>query len=269
MFDIPSGEGPKEVKIHPTATVEKGAEFGAGVEIGPGSMIGPNVKLHDHVKVGAYTIIENDVTIGDQTIVYPYCSIGAVPQDLKYRGEASSVIIGKENSIREYANISLGTADGGLVTKIGNSNLVMVYAHVGHDSQVGDQCILANRVSLAGHVVVDSGAILGGHAAVHQFTHIGTMSITAGGAMVVQDLAPYCMAQGDRATVNGLNVIGLRRAGFDTDTIKDIKSMYKLVFKSGMTLEDAVNEIKSSIPDSKYKTTWLDFLSSTNRGLCR
>jgi UDP-N-acetylglucosamine acyltransferase len=271
MFDIPDGSGSTEVIIHPTATVEKGAELGAGVEVGAYSFIGKHVKLHDHVKVLRNVIVENDTTVGSQTVIYPFATIGAYPQDLKYTGERSILEIGKENSIRQYVNISLGTEAGDAkgLTKLGDSNLLMVYVHIGHDCIVGNNNVLANRCSLAGHVEVGSNAILGGHSAIHQFCKVGNMAIAAGGAKVVQDIAPYCLVQGDRASTQGLNIVGMKRSGMTRDDMKSLKEMYKMIFKKGLPLDDAIETIKTEITDSIHKDEWIKFIQSSERGLCR
>lgn len=269
MFDIPDGTGSKEVTIHPTAIVEKGAQIGVGVTVGPFCHIGPKVKLQDFVRIENNVIVENRTSIGEKTIVYPFSTIGAFPQDLKFAGEDTKLEIGKENSIRQYVNISLGTDHGGGITKVGDSNLLMVYVHIGHDCKVGDNNVFANRVSLAGHVEVGSQAILGGHSAIHQFCKVGNLAISAGGAKVVQDLAPFCMAQGDRARTQGLNLVGLKRSGLTPDDIKSIKEMYKLVFKKGLPLEDALAQIEADFPETQYRKEWLDFIRSSERGLCR
>lgn len=269
MFDIPPPGEYGDVKIHPTAIVEKGAQFGLGVEIGPYAVIGSMVKLGDGVKVGSHCVIENKTTIEERTVVYPFCSIGSPPQDLKFEGEDTAVHIGPENSLRQYVNVSVGTNGGSGVTKVGARNLFMVYSHIGHDSIVGNDCVLANGVSLAGHVTVGNGAILGGHAAVHQFCNVGTLALAAGGAMITQDVPPYCLVHGDRARVNGLNIIGLKRNDVDQAGIQAIKTMFKLLFKENLTLEDCIQKIREEIPESAYRSTFVDFLLASERGVCR
>ena len=269
MFDIPEKTNDTEVTIHPTAIVEKGAQLGKGVKIGPYAFVGSQVRLGDFVKVDMGAIIENDTSIDECTVVYPYATVGCTPQDLKYAGEPTNLIIGKRNSIRQYCNISVGTAGGGNTTKIGDDNLFMIRTHVGHDCTVGNHCILANGVTIAGHVTVLDHAILGGHSAVHQFTSIGALSMAAGGAIITQDVPPFCMVHGNRASVNGLNVVGLKRSGIKADDFQSIKKMYKIVFRTNMTLEDALANIDKDIPDSHYKTAWLSFIKESKRGICR
>jgi len=238
-------------QIHPTAIVHKGAEFGVGVRIGPYAVIGPKVKLGDGVDVGPHCVIDRRTNIGPRTSVSAFASIGSLPQDLKYRGEDTELVIGSDNMFREYANISIGTEGGGGITRIGDKNLFMVYTHVAHDSRIGNQCIFANSVAIAGHVHIDDFAVLGGLSAVHQFCRIGTMAMIAGGAMVVQDVPPFCMVHGDRATPNGLNVVGLRRAGVTGEQLTAIKSMYRLLYSENLTVEDAIARMKEDLPTSK------------------
>ena len=257
------------VSIHPTALIHKGAEFGVGVNIGPYAVIGPNVKLHDEVEIGPHCVVDRKVTIGARTKVSSFASIGALPQDLKYRGEDTELVIGVDNLFREYSNISIGTEGGGGRTTIGDRNLFMVYTHVAHDSVIGNSCIFANSVAIAGHVHVDDFSVLGGLSAVHQFCRIGSMAMIAGGAMVVQDVPPYCMVQGDRATPNGLNVVGLRRAGCKPEELTAIKSMYRMLYNENLTVEDAIIRMEADLPASHWRAKFVEFLQKSERGVCR
>lgn len=258
-----------ETKVHSTAVVEKGAQLGAGVEIGPFAVVGPRVEIGDGTKIGAHTVIEGRTTIGARNLISAFASVGSRPQDLKFKGEDTALLIGDENMFREYCNVSLGTEGGGGLTKVGNGNLFMVFTHIAHDCQIGNRVIAANSVALAGHVVVDDGAVLGGLSAIHQFCHIGKLAMVAGGAMVAQDVVPYGMVHGDRAKINGLNVVGLRRLGVKTEEMKSIKEMYHLVFDANLTLVDAIAKISQDIPDSPYRHEWLTFLQKGERGICR
>lgn len=271
LWDVPSAAttADKETRIHPTAIVDKGAKLGCGVEIGPYCHIGPKAVIGDQVRLVSHVIVENQTTIGARTIAHPFATLGAIPQDLKYSGEAAELIIGAENSIRQYVNMSIGTEGGGGKTVVGRRNIFMVNVHIGHDSVVGDNCIFANGVSLGGHVFVGDHAVLGGHAAVHQFCRVGTRSMTAGGAMVVQDVPPFCMVHGDRATINGLNVVGLRRAGFTGDDVKDIKNMYRLLYSESLTVDDAIARIEAEVADTGWRRLFVDFLRQSARGVCR
>ncbi len=257
------------VVIHPSATVAKGAELAQGVEIGPHAIIGSKVILSEGVHVGAGAIVEGRTRIGAETHIFPYATVGSIPQDLKYAGEDAELIIGSNNRIREYANISIGTEGGGGKTIIGDNNLFMVYTHIAHDVVVGNDCIFANSVQIAGHVVIGNGAVFGGLAGAHQFCRFGDLCMVGAASVVVQDVPPYCMVQGDRASINGLNVVGLRRAKVSATDLSAIKSMYRLVFSSQMTLEDARSAIASDVAESPYRQAFLDFLSKSERGVCR
>lgn len=258
-----------EVVIHPTALVEKGAEIGVGCQIGPYSIVGPHVQVGDHVQIDSHAIIKGRTKIGAKSRIWPFASIGTEPQDLKYKGEDSELVCGERNMFREYVNISLGTEGGGGTTSIGNNNLLMVNAHVAHDCIIGNNCIFANGVSLAGHVIVGDGAVIGGHAAVHQFVKIGTLAMLAGGAILVQDALPFCTFHGNHASPVGINLLGLKRAGKSKDLIRNIKSMYKILFQGSLSLEEATRVINADIPDSSEKRQLLEFLLNGERGLCR
>ena len=269
LFDIPSPQIGAPVEIHPTAIVAPGAQLGTGVVIGPYSIIGPKVQLGDQVRVGSHVTIENRTTIGARSVIYQFATIGVVPQDLKFRGEDAQLIIGEENSIRQYVNISIGSESGGGLTKIGRHNLLMVYSHVAHDCVIGDNVVVVNGVALAGHVTIQDRAFIGGLSAIHQFCRVGTRAMIGGGSMVVQDVPPYCMVQGDRAAPVGLNVVGLRRAAFSAELIKDLKSMYRLLYSEGLTIEDAIARIELETGDTTERRNFVDFLKTSERGVCR
>ncbi|WP_141733715.1 acyl-ACP--UDP-N-acetylglucosamine O-acyltransferase [Oligoflexus tunisiensis] len=262
-------EAPQGTYIHPTALVYKGAELEEGVHVGPRAVIGPKVKLARDVQVGAGAVVEGKTTIGEGTIVYPMATIGSDPQDLKYRGEDTELIIGKNNRLREYVNISIGTVNGGGRTTLNDNNLIMAYTHIGHDCHIGSNCILANGVQLAGHVEVEDFAVFGGMAGGHQFCRFGERAMIAAGAIVVQDVPPYCMVQGDRARISGLNVVGLRRSDLPKQRISDIKNMFKILFNENLTIEDAVSRMELEVPDSEQRRKFIDFLKRSERGVCR
>lgn len=258
-----------ELWIDPSALIYQGAELAAGVVIGPRAIIGPKVKLHKNVKVGAGAIVSGKTEIGEGTEIYPFATVGSDPQDLKYKGEDTELKIGKGNKIREYVNISTGTVNGGGLTQIGDENLIMVYSHIAHDCIIGDRCILANGVHLAGHVQVQNSVVFGGMSGGHQFTRFGERAMVAAGAIVVQDVPPFCLVQGDRARISGLNVVGLRRADLPKDRISDIKNMFRIVFNENLTLEDAISRIEADIPESLPRASFLAFLQKSERGICR
>jgi UDP-N-acetylglucosamine acyltransferase len=258
-----------EAGIHPGAIVSSNAKIGKGVSIGPNAMIGPHVTLADGVIVGAGAIVDGKTSVGERTKIFPYATVGSLPQDLKYRGEDSELVIGTDNLIREYVNISLGTEGGGGLTRIGNHNLFMVYTHIAHDCIVGDHCIFANSVQIAGHVEVGDGVVFGGMSGAHQFSRFGSMAMIAAASVVVQDVPPFCMVQGDRAGINGLNLVGLRRKGISSEEMSQVKQMYRLVYQDNLTLSDAMAKIEEGIPDSIYRKLFLEFLSKSQRGICR
>lgn len=269
LNDLPPEDGSREVRIHPTAIVEQGAQLGVGVEIGPYCVIGPKVVIGDRVRIESHVTVSGRTTIGRRCAVYPFATLGVIPQDLKFHGEDTELVIGAENSIRNYANISIGTAGGGGKTVIGRRNLLMVYVHVAHDCVIGDNVVLVNGVSLGGHVTVDSRAFIGGHSAVHQFCRVGSYSMTGGGSMVVQDVPPFVMVQGDRATVSGLNVVGLRRSGFNAEQVREMKTMFRLLYNEGLTKDDAMKRIAEEAKDGEHRRMFLAFLAASTRGIVR
>ena len=255
--------------IHPTAAIDRHAELDSSVEVGPYAVIGPKVKIGPRTRVGAHSVIEGDTTIGAENVLFQFSAIGAIPQDLKYAGEPTKLVIGDANQIREFATVHIGTAAGGGVTRIGNRCLLMANSHIAHDVQLGDGCILANSSALAGHVVVEDHVIFGGLAAVHQFTRIGRLAFVSGGAMVTQDVPPYVTVQGDRAEVIGLNTVGLTRAHFDEHAMARVKGAYKIVFRSKMGLREAVAHVKAEFGGHPEIDHFVAFLEGTQRGIAR
>lgn len=256
--------------IHPTAVIDPGAKLDPTVSVGPYAVIGEHVTIGAGTSVGPHAVIEGRTEIGRENQIFQFASIGAIPQDLKYHGEESTLKIGDRNKIREFVTIHLGTEDGGGITTVGNDNLFMAYSHVAHDCLVKNHVILANAATLAGHVEVDDFAILGGLSAVHQFTRIGCHVMASGGSMIAQDVAPYSIVQGDRAKTVGLNLTGLKRRGYSAEALANIKQMYKLVFRSNLKLEDAVKQIAEDFDTDKSEVaTYLEFLKKSERGLAR
>ena len=256
--------------IHSTAIIAPGAELDSTVTVGPYAVIGEHVKIGAGTSIGPHTVIEGRTEIGCDNQIFQFASIGAIPQDLKFAGEVSYLKIGDRNRIREFVTIHLGTKDGCGITTIGDDNLFMAYSHVAHDCIVKNHVILANAATLAGHVEIDDFAILGGLSAVHQFARIGCHVMASGGSMIGQDIVPYAIVQGDRAKVVGLNLIGLKRRGFSSEALSNIKKMYKLVFRSNLKLEEAIAQLEEQF--DKYSpevATYLDFLNKSERGLAR
>ena len=255
--------------IHPTAVVAPGAQIDPSCEIGPYAVIGAEVKLGPENVVGAHAVLDGDTTFGRGNRVFPHACIGQIPQDLKWRGERTRIEIGDRNQFREFTTVHLGTEGGGGVTRIGSSTLLMANAHVAHDVQLGSHCVVANSVALAGHVVVEDHVILGGLSAVHQFTRIGKFAFASGGAMIVMDVAPYCMVQGDRAQVVGLNTVGLQRAGFSEAQLARVKEAHRVVFRSGTPLKEALAQLEAEAGQEPEIAHLVAFLRQSERGITR
>ena len=258
-----------ETVIHPSAVIAPGAELDHGVQVGPYAVIGPQVRIGRDSSIGSHSVIEGCTTIGCENTIFQFASVGAIPQDKKYQGEDSSLTIGDRNTIREFATLNIGTAGGGMVTRIGNDNLFMVYSHVGHDCQIGNNVILANCATLAGHVILEDYVGVGGLAAIHQFTRIGESAYLGGGAMVSLDVPPYCMAQGDRARLFGLNLIGLKRRGFSEAQLSALKKAYRTFFAEGLTLKEATDRTRQEQAASPEAVHLAEFIASSQRGICR
>lgn len=258
-----------ETRVHPTAVIAEGAELDGDVEIGPYVIVGEHVRIGRGTRVGPHAVIDGRTTLGERNRIFPFASLGAVPQDLKYRGEPTELRIGNDNIVREFTTLHIGTEGGGGVTSVGDGNLFMNFSHVAHDCRVGNRAILANGATLAGHVLVEDFVIVGGLAAVHQFVRLGESAMLGGGAMVVQDVPPYCVVQGDRAGLVGLNVEGLRRRGFSQDEIRALRAAYRALFRSGNPLREAIRGLRADPSPPASVVRLLDFLESSKRGICR
>lgn len=254
--------------IHNTAIVSDKARIASDVEIGPFTVIGPKVKIGLGVTIANGCLIDGDTTIGDGSKIYTGAIIGSPPQDLKYKGEDTKLIIGENNIIREYTTINLGTIEKG-VTTVGNNNLIMAYSHIAHDCVVGDNCVLANCATLAGHVTIEDKVVIGGLVAIHQFTRVGKFSILGGCSKVVQDIPPFSTCDGHPARVYGLNLLGLRRAQISARVISDLKSAFKYLFFSGLCKANAIEKIQGFISQSPEVLYLIDFLQSSSRGIAR
>ena len=248
--------------IHPTAVVDDGAELGADVEIGPYSIVGAQVSLGDGVKLHSHVVVGGRTTIGAQSEIYPFASIGLAPQDLKYSGEDSELVIGARTQIREHVTMNPGTAGGGLLTKVGDDCLFMVAAHVAHDCIVGNHVILANNATIAGHVTVGDYAIIGGLSAVHQFVRIGAHAMIGGMSGIEQDLIPYGQAQGDRARLRGLNLVGLQRRDFSRDEVRNLRTAYRLLFAPEGTMQERVDAVVEIYAEDVGVMEVVDFVRS-------
>jgi UDP-N-acetylglucosamine acyltransferase len=260
-------------KIHPSAIVDPEAQLDDTVEVGPYAVIGPKVKIGARTKVGPHVVIEGDTTIGCDNVFFQFSSIGAVPQDLKYAGEPTRLEIGDRNTVREFCTFNLGTVQDEGVTRIGSDNWIMAYVHIAHDCVLGDHLILANNATLAGHVHLGDWVYLGGFTGIHQYCHVGSHAMTAFYAAVSQDVPPYVTAAGNRAVPAGINAEGLKRRGFTPDQISAIKRAYKIVYRSGLSLDDAkaaLAQEESAAPDSAQHIRMLrEFLEANTRGIIR
>ena len=255
------------MKIHPTAIVHPDAVLGEGVEIGPWAIVAGTVKIGARTKVGPRVTIEGHTTIGEDNEIFTGAVVGSLTQDKKADGGVSFLKIGDRNTIREYATLNPGTLDG-TQTVVGNDNLLMAYAHVAHDCIIHNGATLANNATLAGHVIVEDKAILGGLSAVHQFVRVGTLSITGGCSKVVQDIPPFMMVDGHPAHAFGINAVGLERAGFSAEEKSAIKKAFKIIFKSGHILKNVIKQIRQDIPLGPSIQTILSFLEKSERGIC-
>ena len=256
-------------KIHPTAVVDSHAELASDVEIGPYVVIGAQVKIADGTKIQSHAVIDGLTTIGRGNVIFPFATVGTIPQDLKYQGEPSELIIGDNNTIREFASLNPGTVGGGMITRVGSQNLLMMYCHIAHDCIVGNRNVIANGATLGGHVVIEDNVIVGGLVGIHQFVRIGTGAILGAGSMVSKDVPPFCNATGDRAKLHGLNVEGLKRRGFDKAKIDAIHKAYRIVFRSKLKIPEALAKIRNELPALPELEQFNSFIAASERGVCR
>ncbi|MGM9792108.1 MAG: acyl-ACP--UDP-N-acetylglucosamine O-acyltransferase [Candidatus Cryptobacteroides sp.] len=257
-------------KIHPLATVHPGAKLGDNIEVGPYAYIDDNVEIGDGCHIYPHATILPYTRMGKDCNVFPGAVIGAVPQDLKFDGEITYVEIGDRVNIRECATINRGTkASGKGVTKVGNDTLIMSYVHVAHDCRVGNHCILVSYVGIAGETDVDDWAILGGSTVVHQFSHIGTHAMVGGGSKVNKDIPPYSLCGRDPICYAGVNIVGLRRRGFESDTIRMIKDIYDTIYYQGNNVSDGVSKVEAGFPDCPEKEEIVNFIRNSKRGIVR
>jgi UDP-N-acetylglucosamine acyltransferase len=258
-----------ETVIHPMAVVEDGAKIGAGVKIGPFCTVGPEVELGDGCQLISHVALAGRTTVGPRTRIFPFASIGHIPQDLKYRGEPSTLTIGADCMIREGVTMNPGTEGGGLKTVIGDRCAFLANSHVGHDTRVGNDCILSNNVMLAGHVTVGDYVIFGGGSAVIQYARVGSHAFVGGMSGLENDLIPYGMATGNRAHLAGLNIIGLRRRGFTREQIHDIRRAYRLLFADEGTLSERVEDVAEEFSTHPFVHEILDFIrEGKDRSIC-
>jgi len=255
--------------IHPTAVIEEGARLGQDVKIGPYCVIGADVSMGDGCELLSHVVVSGHTSMGSGNRIFPFSSIGQIPQDLKYHGEASEVIIGDNNQIRENVTINAGTEGGGMVTRIGNNNILMAYAHIAHDCMLGNRIVLANCATLAGHVEVDDDAIIGGLSAIQQFVRVGRLSMIGGMSGVTKDVTPFTLlAGGYRAGLSGLNIIGLKRHGFSLKQVGGLKEVYRLLLQDSGKREERLLEAEALLSeDDEFGRHMIEFIRSAKRGL--
>ena len=259
------------IDIHKSSIMSKETKLGSNVKIGPYCMLGPNVQVGNNVKIYSHVNLDGYTIIGSDTQIFPFASIGTVPQDLKYKGEKSKLLIGSNNIIREYVTMNPGTKGGGLITKIGNNCLFMIGSHVAHDCFIGNNVIMANNATLAGHVCIDDFAILGGLSAVHQFVRIGKHAMVGGMSGVENDVIPYGSVMGDRAFLSGLNIIGLKRRGFSRNEIQDLRTVFRLIFSIEGTISERLKDAGKMYKKNKVVMEIVNFikLKNSSRAICK
>ena len=256
--------------IHPTAFVDDGARIGADVTIGPYSIVGAGVALAEGVTVMSHVVVDGRTSIGANSKIYPFASIGLAPQDLKYKGEPSRLEIGCNNIIREHVTMHAGTEGGGMVTRVGNNCLFMVACHVAHDCRIGDHVVMVNNATLGGHVMVGDWAILGGLAAVHQYVRIGRHAMVGGLSGVENDVIPYGSVTGNRARLQGLNIIGLKRRGISRDDIHTLRNAYRLLFAQEGTMAERLEDVAELFHDNRAVMEIIDFIrTESQRSICQ
>jgi UDP-N-acetylglucosamine acyltransferase len=257
------------VKIHPTAIVDSKAELDSSVVVGAYTTIGAGIRIDADTKIGPHVVLEGPTTIGKNNDILQFSSLGAKPQDKKYAGEPTTLEIGDNNTIREFCTFNRGTVQDKGTTKIGNNNWIMAYVHIAHDCVIGNNTIMANNSSLAGHVNIDDYAILGGFTLVHQFCNIGAHIITAVGSVVFKDIPPYVTAAGYDAKPHGINAEGLKRRGYSPETILQIKRAYKVLYRNSLSLEEAKLELANMQKNCAEIALFTEFLSTSTRGIIR
>jgi UDP-N-acetylglucosamine acyltransferase len=251
--------------IHPTAIVAPGARIGQGVEIGPWSTVGPDVEIADGVKLISHVVVDGHTRIGAGSTLYPFCTLGLAPQDLKYKGDPTRVEVGERTLIREHVTVHRGTTEGGGVTRVGSDCMIMAVVHIAHDCQIGNGVIIANNVVMGGHVHIDDNAVIGGSSALHQFVHIGRAAMVGGVTGIGGDLVPFGMAIGNRGWLAGLNVIGLRRRGYNREQIMTVRRAFKEMFWSPGVFAERVEAVRARLGHDPLIAEILAFMASPGR----
>ena len=255
--------------IHSTAIINPKAEIDSNVEIGPYSIIGENVFIGSGTVIGPLVVIDPYVTIGADCNIFQYAAIGAAPQSLKFEGKKTYVKIGRGTIVREFVTIHRGTEFGGGITEVGEENLLMAYTHIAHDCKTGRKVVLSNNATLAGHITIGDNATIGGLVAIHQFVRIGDYAFVGGKSAVVKDIPPYVIASGDRAKLHGLNSVGLKRHGFSKNTLSSLKKTYRIIFRIGLTMNEAIERVRAEVEQIPEVLGFIDFIESSQRGITR
>ena len=255
--------------IHPTAIVDPKAELDANVEIGPYSIVAGNVSIGSGTVISPHAMIEPYTSIGPDCVIYQYASVGAAPQAIKFKGEITYLKIGRGTTVREFVTINRGTEFGGGVTEVGENNLLMAYSHVAHDCKTGRDVILANNATLAGHIIIGDYVTVGGLTAIHQFVKIGDYAYIGGKSAVAKDIPPYVIASGDRASLHGLNKIGLKRHGIGDNNLRALKKAYRIIFRIGITTKEALQRVQAEVEQIPEVVNLIEFIKSSERGITR
>lgn len=255
--------------IHSTAIINPKAEIDSNVEIGPYSVIMENVFIGSGTVIGPHVVIDSYVTIGADCNIFQYAAIGAAPQSLKFEGGETYVKIGRGTIVREFVTIHRGTESGGGITEVGEENLLMAYTHIAHDCKIGRKVVLSNNATLAGHITIGDNATVGGLVAIHQFVRIGDYAFIGGKSAVVKDVPPYVIASGDRAKLHGLNRVGLKRHGFSKSTLSSLKKAYRIIFRIGLTMNEAIERVRAEVEQIPEVVNFIDFIKSSQRGITR
>jgi UDP-N-acetylglucosamine acyltransferase len=255
--------------IHPTAIISPQSQVEKDVTIGPYAVVGDNVIIGSGTTIGPHAVIDPFVEIGPECQIFQFASVGAVPQSLKFQGEETWTKIGSRCIIREFVTINRGTAEGGAVTRIGDNCLLMAYVHIAHDCILGNKVVMANNATLAGHVTIGNHATVGGLSAIHQFVRIGDYAFLGGKSVVVKDIMPFVLASGDRAKLHGLNQVGLKRQGFTPEALKQLKKTYRLIFRIGLTLNEAIERVAAEVEPIPEVQAFIAFIKSSERGITR
>ncbi|MEK6776626.1 MAG: acyl-ACP--UDP-N-acetylglucosamine O-acyltransferase [bacterium] len=257
------------MSIDRTAIIHPGSEIAEDVEIGPFCTIGEHAKIGRGVRIKSHVSIDGWTEIGEECVFFPFSSIGEPPQDLKFGGEESRLIIGRSNVFREFITLNRGTEHGGGETVIGDHNFFMAYCHVAHDCRIGNHVVMANASALAGHITIGDHAIIGGLSAIHQFVRVGRYAIIGGASAVPMDVLPFCNVTGNRAKLHGLNIVGLQRHNFSEETIRELKNVYRILFRSDLLMQQAVERVSAEVADIPEVRELMNFLRESKRGICR